>query len=92
MRVREDKFIELFQDRMTRILTIMISIANLSNNRYYEFSQDEINELFNSYEEMGKKYKEVFTNNLENSDSQIDELFQVFYKIEDGVKKWFKPI
>lgn len=75
MGVREDKFIELSQNRMTRIMMTMTSIANLSNSRYYEFSQDEVNELFNSYEEAGKKCKEVFTNNLENSELKTEFTF-----------------
>lgn len=50
MGIREDKFIELSQNRMTRILTTMTSVANLSNGLHYDFSQEEVNELFNKYE------------------------------------------
>ncbi|PFT62609.1 hypothetical protein COK67_20070 [Bacillus cereus] len=67
MGLREDKFIELSQNRMTRILTTMTTVANLSNSRYYEFYQSEISELFYSYEEAGKECKQVFTRNTDGA-------------------------
>ena len=68
MSIREDKFIELSQKRMTRILTTMTTIANLSNERYYTFSQSEINELFTKYEEAGKKCKSVFYGEIDGTE------------------------
>ena len=61
---RHKKFIELSEQRMTRIFQTANLIANLSNTTNYLYSKEEINELFIVYFNEGKTIKECFSNNI----------------------------
>lgn len=65
------KFRKLAEQRMSRILYDMNLIANLSNRSHYTYTEQEIDELFQAYEEKGEKIKMYFEPLLEEFNYSI---------------------
>ncbi|MEC1543726.1 MULTISPECIES: hypothetical protein [Bacillaceae] len=65
---RLEKFRRIAETRMNRIFTNMNLIANLSNKKHYSYSQQEIDELFNAYQNKGTEIRSLFEN---SSSSEI---------------------
>lgn len=57
---REEKFIRIAEKRMSRIFSQMNLIANLSSKKHYSYTDNEIKELFQAYENKGKEIKGFF--------------------------------
>ncbi|KAA0965276.1 hypothetical protein FQ087_02915 [Sporosarcina sp. ANT_H38] len=58
--VKNTKFKSIAEKRMTRIFLDMNLIANLSNKKNYNYTAQEIDELFQAYENKGKEIKKYF--------------------------------
>lgn len=65
MNLRNKKFKEIAERRMTRIFQSLNSFSKLSSKNY-DYSEDEINEIFNSLIENGEKCKNIFYKNDDN--------------------------
>ncbi|EOO11488.1 hypothetical protein [Bacillus cereus] len=59
------KFRRLAEQRMSRIFHDMNLIANLSNKSHYTYTPQEVDELFQAYEEKGERIKLYFEPLLE---------------------------
>ena len=59
---RQEKFRRIAETRMNRIFTNMNLIANLSNKKHYSYSQQEVDELFNAYQNKGIEIRNLFEN------------------------------
>lgn len=57
---REEKFIRIAEKRMSRIFSQMNLIANLSSKKHYSYTDNEIKELFQGYENKGNEIKGFF--------------------------------
>ncbi|HFK1792707.1 TPA: hypothetical protein ACGXGE_005603 [Bacillus pacificus] len=58
--VKNTKFKSIAEKRMTRMFSDMNLIANLSNKKNYTYTAQEIDELFQAYEDKGKEIKRYF--------------------------------
>ncbi|WP_238907165.1 hypothetical protein [Clostridium sp. YIM B02506] len=58
--VKEDKFRRVAENRMSRVFSDMTLIANLSNKKHYTYSVQEVDELFQAYEEKGLEIRAFF--------------------------------
>lgn len=64
--VKEEKFRKIAENRMSRVFSDMSLIANLSNKKHYTYSIQEVDELFQAYEEKGLEIKAYFEPLKEN--------------------------
>lgn len=58
--IKEEKFRKIAENRMSRVFSDMSLIANLSNKKHYTYSIQEVDELFQAYEEKGLEIKAYF--------------------------------
>ncbi|XZJ61073.1 hypothetical protein ACSXEL_05275 [Clostridium perfringens] len=58
--IKEEKFRKIAENRMSRVFSDMSLIANLSNRKHYTYSIQEVDELFQAYEEKGLEIKAYF--------------------------------
>lgn len=58
--VKEDKFRRIAENRMSRVFSDMNLIANLSNRKHYTYSVQEVDELFQAYEDKGIEIRAYF--------------------------------
>lgn len=61
---RHDRFARLSQSRLSVIKDKLHSLSNLSNRRYYEFSANEVETLFDDIENEVQRAKEKFSKAL----------------------------
>ena len=60
MRDREEKFLELAETRVNRVLEGMRLIGNLSNKRNYDYTDDQIKKIFSALDDQLKDLKNKF--------------------------------
>lgn len=60
MESRHDKFRRIAENRLSRVFSTMSLIENLANKRYYDYTIEEINEMFEAYEEKGVEIRSFF--------------------------------
>ena len=60
---KRDKFVRLATQRGERILKDMRLLANLSNRKNYEYTDEDVKKLFNAIEEELKTAKYSFMRN-----------------------------
>jgi len=57
---KHEKFVELAEKRVTKLLHQLKLIGNLSNRSNYDYSVEEIKSIFNSIEREIKRVKNLF--------------------------------
>lgn len=57
---KKNNFKRLAESRTNKILDSMVLLGNLSNTSYYDYSMDQIDEIFNVIEEEMKQQKMRF--------------------------------
>ena len=71
---REEKFKRLATARMRKIQDVMLLLQNLSYQRFYEYSDNEITELFDAYNNKGVELRKSFmTKELVDTNSLTSE-------------------
>ena len=58
MENKKANFKRISENRVSRILTLLSQLTNLSNSSYYEYTDEEIEKMFSTIEEETKKAKE----------------------------------
>ena len=58
---RRDKFKELAENRVNKILQTLKLIGNLSNTRHYEYNDNDVKKIFSTLERELKNAKQKFT-------------------------------
>ena len=67
MNLRNQKFKKIAEQRMSRIFKSLNSVSKLSNKKYYDYSEDELNDIFDSLIENGEKCKSIFYKQLDRN-------------------------
>ena len=57
---KKNNFKRLAESRTNKILDSLVLLGNLSNTSYYDYSMDQIDEIFNVIEEEMKQQKMIF--------------------------------
>lgn len=60
MESRHEKFRRIAENRLSRVFSTMSLIENLANKRYYDYTIDEVNEIFQALEEKGDEIRTYF--------------------------------
>lgn len=76
---REDKFRRISKARLKKVHQIMLQIQNLSSRRFYDYNENEINELFEAYENKGKEIYAFFCGKA-SLEKELDDTFVFFNK------------
>ena len=71
MENKHDKFIRLAEHRTNDVLNKLRLIGNLSNKKNYNYSSEEVNEIFNAIDSELKKTNNMFELEIEKNDSQF---------------------
>jgi len=66
MNVRRERFIKIAENRTNKILETLRLLANCSNKSNYEYSEEDINEIFNAIERELKNTKAAFYGTTKN--------------------------
>ncbi|MER2128790.1 hypothetical protein [Solibacillus sp.] len=76
MESRNEKFRRIAQNRLTRVFTTMTLVGNLSNKRYYDYTDDEVNEIFEAYKLKGQEIHAYFANPIEKKELTNQFIFE----------------
>lgn len=63
MTVKRDNFKRISENRVSKILTLFEQMNNLTNTSFYEYSDEDIEKIFNTLEEELMKTKKNLLNN-----------------------------
>ena len=58
---KHDKFVRLAEARTNKIIDTLQLLGNCSNTSVYEYSEDEVNEIFQAIEQAQREAKRKFT-------------------------------
>lgn len=57
--IKRDNFKRISENRVSKILVLLSQLTNLTNTSFYEYTDEDINKIFDTLEEEMKKSKEV---------------------------------
>ena len=58
MENKKENFKRISENRVSKILDLLTHLTNLGNTSFYEYSDDDIEKIFNAIEEETRKTKE----------------------------------
>ena len=59
MENKKENFKRISENRVSKILSLLDQLTNLSNSSFYEYTDEEIEKIFNAINEEAKKSKEI---------------------------------
>ena len=85
---KRERFIRLAETRTQKVLNALRILGNCSNLQNYEFSKDEVINIFSEIEKTTKRIKEVINNFIEKleelkTEQIIKEIIDLTYKEGD---------
>lgn len=83
---RQEKFRRIAETRMNRIFANMNLIANLSNRNQYDYTKEDVNELFQAYSQKGDEIRTLFEFN-NSSNPILTKTFSFSETIEKSNQK-----
>ncbi|MGM9666108.1 MAG: hypothetical protein ACI3XX_06185 [Eubacteriales bacterium] len=63
MENKKDNFKRISENRVSKILTLLSQLTNLGNSSYYEYTDEDIEKIFNAIEKETKRSKETLLKN-----------------------------
>ena len=92
MENRNEKFRRIAQKRLSRVFSTMSLIENLANRRYYDYTIDEVNEMFEAYVEKGSEIREYFEQSIEKKELTKSFIFKTQRLIENEKNDKFREL
>lgn len=59
MENKKNNFKRISENRVSKILTLLSQLTNLSNSSFYEYTDDDVEKIFKAINEEAKKSKEI---------------------------------
>ena len=59
MDIKNENFKRISSNRLSKIITLLSSLTNLSNYSFYEYTDEEIESLFNAIQEESMRTKDL---------------------------------
>lgn len=56
---KRDNFKRISENRVSKILVLLSQLTNLTNTSFYEYTDEDINKIFDTLEEEMKKSKDI---------------------------------
>lgn len=71
MNNKQQNFIRISTNRISKITAMISQLTNLTNISYYEYSVEQINEMFCQIEDATRKAKVALLNNKKKTKKEI---------------------
>ncbi len=71
-KVKQDNFKRIADNRLHKIVDLISKLHNLSNTSFYEFTDDQINEIFTIIQDELNKQKQLFDNDKKKGRKRIE--------------------
>ena len=66
MNAKQENFKRIAESRVNKIIEMISKLENLNNTSFYEYSDDQMDNIFNAIQKELDKQKEIFKNNKNN--------------------------
>lgn len=72
MENKKQNFIRISDNRTKKIIITLQQLSNLTNTSYYEYTQEQIDQIFDQIERETEKTKKALINNLNKKDKEFE--------------------
>lgn len=66
MNAKQENFKRIAESRVNKIIEMISKLENLNNTSFYEYSDEQMNNVFNAIQKELDKQKEIFKKNKSN--------------------------
>ena len=70
--VKQENFKRIADNRVNKIVDLISKLHNLSNTSFYEYTDNQINEMFNLIQNELDKQKQLFDNDKKKDQKRIE--------------------
>ena len=70
--VKQENFKRIADNRANKIVDLISKLHNLSNTSFYEYTDDQINEMFNLIQNELDKQKQLFDNDKKKDQKRVE--------------------
>lgn len=70
--VKQENFKRIADNRVNKIVDLISKLHNLSNTSFYEYTDDQINEMFNLIQNELDKQKQLFDNDKKKDQKRVE--------------------
>lgn len=70
--VKQENFKRIADNRVHKIVDLISKLHNLSNTSFYEYTDDQINEIFNLIQNELDKQKQLFDNDKKKEQKRVE--------------------
>lgn len=71
-KVKQDNFKRIADNRVNKIVDLISKLHNLSNTSFYEYTDEQINEMFNIIQNELDKQKQLFNNDKKKEQKRVE--------------------
>lgn len=71
-KVKQDNFKRIADNRVNKIVDLISKLHNLSNTSFYEYTDEQINEMFNIIQNELDKQKQLFNNDKKKEQKKVE--------------------
>lgn len=70
--VKQENFKRIADNRVNKIVDLISKLHNLSNTSFYEYTDEQINEMFNLIQNELDKQKQLFDNDRKKEQKRVE--------------------
>ncbi|MGM9849696.1 MAG: hypothetical protein ACI31V_02230 [Bacilli bacterium] len=70
--VKQENFKRIADNRVNKIVDLISKLHNLSNTSFYEYTDEQINEMFNLIQNELDKQKQLFDNDKKKEQKRVE--------------------
>ncbi len=70
--VKQENFKRIAENRVNKIVDLISKLHNLSNTSFYEYTEEQIDEIFNLIQNELNKQKQLFINDKKKENKRIE--------------------
>lgn len=70
--VKQENFKRIADNRVNKIVDLISKLHNLSNTSFYEYTEEQINEMFNLIQNELDKQKQLFDNDKKKEQKRVE--------------------
>lgn len=72
MKSKKENFKRISENRVSKILTLLSQLTNLTNSSFYEYTDDEIEKIFLAIDKEVKKSKEILLKSNDKKNKRFE--------------------
>lgn len=70
--IKQENFKRIADNRVNKIVDLISKLHNLSNTSFYEYTEEQISEMFNIIEKELEKQKQLFANDKKKERKRVE--------------------